>query len=109
MTRDARLNVFSATFAVTYLALFFVNEFFQFSLFGYYPVIGKFVHERLPLETSGPSILWYSWLLGAAVVGLVAALLTPRRVAERLGQNWVWMIGIALLVVVFVYERRWFY
>ena len=109
MNRDARLNVFSVAFGVAYLALFFVNEFFQRSLFGYYPVLGKFARERLPLEAAGPAILWYGWLAGALVVAAVLALLTPRRLAERLGQDWVWMVTAALLVVVFVYERRWFY
>ncbi len=104
-----RFNVFSLTFGVVYLGLFFLNEFFQISLFGYYPVLGGFFHERLPLETAGPAILWYGWLFGAAVVALVAALVTPRRLAEWLGQKPVWVVTTALLIVIVVYERRWFY
>jgi hypothetical protein len=30
-------------------------------------------------------------------------------VAERLGQAWIWGVPAALFVVIFVYERRWFY
>ena len=36
-------------------------------MFRYYPVLGRFDREAMPLETAGPPILWYSWLLGAAV------------------------------------------
>jgi len=33
----------------------------------------------------------------------------PRSIAERIGQVWVWGVPAALLVVILVYERRWFY
>lgn len=109
MSRYARFNVFSVTYGVAYMALFWVNEFYQYSFFGYYPVLGEFSRERLSVQTAGPAILWYAWLFGALVISLVLSALTPHRLADRLGQTWVWVVPTALLVAIFVYERRWFY
>lgn len=109
MSRYARLNMFSITFGVAYMALFWLNEFYQIAPFGYYPVMGGFYRERLPLETAGPAILWYGWLFGALVISLALTAVTPRAWAERLGERWVWIVPTALLIAIFVYERRWFY
>jgi hypothetical protein len=105
----ARYNAFAVYYGVAYMALFFTNEFFQYSFFGYYPVIGAFSRMPLPLETSGPAILWYAWLLGALVISLALAGLTPRRVGAAMGRRAVWVVPVALYIVIFVYERRWFY
>ena len=109
MSPYARLNVFSVVFGVAYMGFFFYNEFYQVSLFGYYPVLGRFSRQRLPLAEAGPAILWYSWLVCALVVSALLTVLTPRRLAERVGQGWVWAVPAALLIATLVYERRWFY
>lgn len=109
MTASARFNVFSVVYGVAYMALFFWSERYQSALFRYYPVLSEFARESRPLETAGPAILWYSWLLGAALISLAAALAVPRRAAERLGQGWIWGVPAALLLLILVYERRWFY
>jgi hypothetical protein len=79
------------------------------AMFRYYPALGAFSLEPQPLATAGLPINWYSWLLGAFVVSLVAALLMPRRLAERLPHAWVWGVNLAVIVGIMVYERRWFY
>ena len=109
VTASARFNVFSMVYGVAYLALFFWSERYQSALFRYYPVLREFSRESLPLETAGPAILWYSWLLGAGVISFGVSFAVPRRAAERLGQGWIWAVPAALLVVILVYERRWFY
>jgi hypothetical protein len=105
----AQFNTFSIVYGVAYLALFFYNELYQGALFRYYPVLGGFYRENLPLQTAGPAILWYAWLFGAAVIALAVSLVVPRAWAERLGQGWIWGVPAAMLVVIIVYERRWFY
>jgi hypothetical protein len=109
MTASARFNVFSMVFGVAYMVLFFWSERYHTALFRYYPVLRSFTREDLPLEDAGPAILWYSWLFGAAVISSVAALIVPNSVAERIGQAWVWGVPAVLLLVILVYERRWFY
>ena len=109
MTPSARFNVFSMVFGVAYMGLFFWSERYHTALFRYYPVLRSFTREDLSLEAAGPAILWYSWLFGAAVIGLVAALVVPRAWAERIGESWIWGVPTVLLLVILVYERRWFY
>jgi hypothetical protein len=104
-----RVKVFSIVYGVAYMALFFYSEVYKTALFRYYPVLGGFFRESQPLETAGPAILWYSWLAGAGVVSAIVSLLVPRRLAERIPHAWVWGVPAALLVVILVYERRWFY
>ncbi len=109
MNRYARFYVFGIVYGLAYISLFFANEFYQYSLFGYYPVLGTWSRTRLPLESAGPTILWYSWLSGALVISLVVAALTPNALAARLGKSAIWIAPIALVILILVYERRWFY
>jgi hypothetical protein len=109
MNWPARFNVFSMTYGAAYLAFWLYSEFTKVAMFRYYPVLGGFRRENLPLESAGPAILWYSWLFGAFVVSVVAAAIVPPKVAERLGRTAVWFVPLALLVGILVYERRWFY
>ena len=109
MNRYASFKVFSLLFGPVYMALFWINEFYGMAMFRYYPVLGRFDREAIPLETAGPPILWYSWLFGAAVISLALAAIVPRRWAERLGRTWVCGIPAAVLLGIIVYERRWFY
>jgi non-ribosomal peptide synthetase component F len=107
--RSARVNVFGVVFGIAYLALFFYSEVTRTAMFRYYPVLGGFRREALPLAEAGPAILWYSWLLGALVVALVASLAVPERWAERLTERWIWLMPVILFIGILVYERRWFY
>jgi len=109
MMPSARMNVFSMVFGVAYMGLFFWSERSHTALFRYYPVLKSFSRDDLALEEAGPAILWYSWLFGATVISSVAAFVVPRSLAERIGQVWVWGVPAALLIVILVYERRWFY
>jgi hypothetical protein len=109
MNGSARFYTFSLTYGVAYMALFLYSERTQSALFRYYPILGEFSRGALPLETAGPAILWYSWLAGALVISTLLALLVPPSLAERLGRRWVWVVPAAMLLLIIVYERRWFY
>jgi len=109
VTQYAQFKIFSLLFGAAYVALFFYSERTGYALFRYYPVLGRFYRDSQPIETAGPPILWYSWLAGAAVVSLVASLVVPRRLADRVPHDWIWLVNAAVLLVIIVYERRWFY
>ena len=109
MIQYARFNVFGIVYGIAYTGFFLYSEFTKYAMFRYYPVLGGFRTEALPLETAGPAILWYSWLLEGFVVALIAALIVPAKRAEKLTERWVWLVPAALLVAILVYERRWFY
>ena len=105
----ARLRVFSLFYGATYLAFFLYSERCQCAMFRYYPVLGRFTRDPQPLAEAGLPILWYSWLLGALVISLVAMFLVPRKLAERLPHTWTWGVALAVILAIAVYERRWFY
>jgi hypothetical protein len=109
MNRYASFKVFSLLFGVVYMGLFWLNEFYGIAFLRYYPVLGGFYNVRQPPETAGPAILWYFWLFGAMAVSLAASLVVPRKWAERIPHNLVWLVSAALFLAIFVYERRWFY
>ena len=109
MSRYSQFKVFSIVFGLAYLGLFFYSEVTKVAMFRYYPVLGRFSRAALPLETAGPPILWYSWLLGALVIGGALAAFIPRSWADRVPAGWVWITAFAMVVVIVVYERRWFY
>lgn len=109
MTDVGRLKVFSIVYGVAYMAFFLYSEQCQCAMFRYYPAIGSFSMATLPLAEAGLPINWYSWLLGALVVSVVAMFAIPKSLADRIPHGWTWGIALATLVGIAVYERRWFY
>jgi hypothetical protein len=105
----ARLKVFSILYGVSYTASFLYSEACQCAWFRYYPVLGAFSRELLPLAEAGLPINWYSWLLIGFLFSAAGMWLVPRGLAERVPHGWVWGITTMTLVVIMVYERRWFY
>jgi hypothetical protein len=101
MTQYARFKVFSILYGTSYTASFLYSEACQCAWFRYYPVLGEFSRHPLPLAEAGLPINWYSWLLIGFLVSLAGA--------ERVPHGWVWGVAFATLVVIAVYERRWFY
>ena len=106
---SARWKTFSLSYGVVYMGFFLYSELYKVAMFRYYPVLSHFSREALPLESAGPPILWYSWLAGAAVVSAVLAVVVPAKWADRMGQSVVVGIPAAVLLLIVVYERRWFY
>jgi hypothetical protein len=35
-------------------------------------------------------------------------MVVPRQLAERLQPGWAWAVPVVIVVLLFVYERRWF-
>lgn len=109
MNQYAQLKVFSILYGVVYTGAFLYSEACQCAWFRYYPVLGSFSRYPLPLAEAGLPINWYSWLLIGFLAAGAGALLTPRSIAAKIPHGWVWGVTAATLVVIMVYERRWFY
>jgi hypothetical protein len=109
MTAYARLKVFSMLYGVAYTAAFLYSEACQCAWFRYYPVLGSFSRAPLPVAEAGLPINWYSWILIGFLVAAAGALIVPRSLAARVPDSWVWGIALSTLVIIAVYERRWFY
>jgi len=101
--RHPSVEIFSMLFGIVYLTCFYMD----WAPFRYYPDARRF-HLRMT-PSDGPAILWYGWVAAAAVVSAAVAAAVPRRLAERLWPAWAaWAVPLIIVVLVLVYERRWF-
>ncbi len=99
---DSRTTIFSIMFGIVYLAAFY----YDLALFRYYPEVGQF--HFLRNDSLGGVILWYGWIATAALASAAIAFAVPRKMADRLWSGWAWIIPTAVVVVMLIYERRWF-
>jgi hypothetical protein len=104
MTGHGRFSIFSICFGVVYTLAFF----FSVAAFKYYPLVHEFHIVDQP-KAAGPPISWYGWIVAALVVSLPLALAVPRRWSDRLSPTWAGLIPAALIFLVLVYEKRWFF
>jgi hypothetical protein len=98
----ASAQIFSMLFGIVYITCFYMD----WAPFRYYPD-PRTVHIRAHPQ-DGPAILWYGWVAAASVVSAAVAFVVPRRVAERLGPAWAWIVPLLTMVGILIYERRWF-
>ncbi len=99
-----RAIIFSIVFGVVYSLCFYYN----WALFAYYPQVNEVHVSSLLVEALGPPILWYGWMATAALASAAAAFAVPRGMSDRLWDGWAWIIPGALVVVILIYEKRWF-
>ena len=100
--RRPSVEIFSMLFGIVYLTCFYMD----WAPFRYYPDHRTF-HIRVTPQ-DGPAILWYGWVTAAAVVSAAIAALVPRQLAERLRPSWAWAVPAVIVILLLVYERRWF-
>jgi hypothetical protein len=117
MTGHGRFTLFSVAFCIVYTLAFFIGDrtipwphpfHFSAAAFKYFPLVHEFHYVDQP-KRSGPPISWYGWIVSALIVSLPLALIVPRRLADRLSPNWAGLIPAALIFLVLVYEKRWFF
>lgn len=100
---------FSMAFAVTYLAAMDFHPALTF--FTYAPRLGTWSWGVPDLGRSGPGMYWYSWLLVACAVGLMAAalsLLLPPRLLHKATAPSIWVVPLVLTAILLYIERTWF-
>jgi hypothetical protein len=100
--RDGAVRIFSMLFGLVYIGCFYMD----WSPLRYYPDKGTYHVHAHPGD--GPAILWYGWLGAAAAVSAVVAAATPRRIANRVGDGWAWIVPLLTMIGILIYERRWF-
>ncbi len=104
MNGHGRFTIFSIGFGIVYTLAFYFN----LAVFKYYPLVGQF-HVDSQGKEAGPPISWYGWLVSALLVSLAVTFLTPPRLANRLSPAWAGLIPVALVILVLIYEKRWFF
>ena len=98
----ASVQIFSMLFGIVYITCFYMD----WSPFRYYPDARTFHLKHHPQD--GPAILWYGWIAAAAAVSAVVAFAVPKRLADRVGLAWAWIVPFLTMVGILIYERRWF-
>ncbi len=102
------LPVFSAAFAVLYLAAMYNN----LALVTYVPRL----HLWLPLapnlpKSAGPGMYWYGWLatsaLGAVAIAMLA-LLVPAERLSPVARRVAWIAPVAVMLALIYILRGWF-
>jgi len=105
MTQNARWTVFALTGAVVYM----LAVTFNWPAFAYYPLLNHFSLDRaLPAKTSGPSMLYYGWIVTAAAAAAVLALVVPKSLAAKIPPAAGWIVPLLLIVYTFIYCGHWF-
>ena len=100
--RRPAVEIFSMLFGIVYLTCFYMD----WAPFRYYPDHRTFHVKVTPQD--GPAILWYGWVTAAALVSAAIAGLVPRALAERMRPIWTWAVPLAIVILLLLYERRWF-
>ena len=97
--------VFALVGAIAYVLTYTFN----WPAFAYYPLLNHFSLDRaLPAKTSGPSMLYYGWIVTAAAAALIAALIVPRSIAAKLPASLGWVVPLLLMIYTLIYDRHWF-
>lgn len=99
---SGRVTLFSTIAALVYTIASYLN----LSVIRYYPVSGHFAFHA---GEQGMVILWYGWILAAALAGAAVSLAMPRRWLDRLPSDLNWMVLTAALFAILIYEKRWFF
>lgn len=112
LASSAAFRTFATVFAIVTPVLYVICEMRNWPLFTYHPGTGRLDLGWAPaVKDEGQAMYWYGWtattLLGAAVLGLVAAKL-PESAARKIPLALVWIVPLAAIPVL-VYALRFFW
>jgi hypothetical protein len=112
LAASAAFRTFATVFAIATPIIYVICEMANVPLFTYHPGTGRIDLGWAPaVKDEGPAMHWYGWtvatLLGAAVLGLLAAKL-PESAARRIPLALVWIVPLASIPVL-VYALRFFW
>ena len=96
------MKIFSLLFGPTY---YFCVWKIDWALFYYYPETKSWY--LTPHPGDGAAILWYGWMATAALISIPIALLMPRRIADRIPNNLLWVVAGGTMAAIFLHESRW--
>ena len=112
LASSAAFRTFATVFAIATPIIYVACEMANWPLFTYHPGTNRLDLGWAPaVRDEGPAMHWYGWtaatLLGAGVLGLIAAKL-PERVTRRIPLSLVWILPLAA-VPVLIYALRFFW
>jgi len=112
LASSSAFRTFATVFAIATPIIYLICEMANVPLFTYHPGTGRIDLGWAPaMKDEGPAMHWYGWtavtLLGAAVLGLIAAKL-PESAARKIPLALVWIAPLAAIPVL-VYALRFFW
>lgn len=112
LASSTAFRTFATVFAIATTVIYVICEMANLPVFTYHPGTNRIDLGWTPaVKDEGPAMYWYGWtaasLLGAAVLGLLAAKL-PESMARKIPLALVWIVPLAA-VPVLVYALRFFW
>lgn len=112
LAASTAFRTFATVFAIATPIIYVACEMANWPLFTYHPGTGRIdLGWAPPVKDEGPAMHWYGWtlttLLGAGVLGLIAAKL-PERMTRRIPLALTWITPLAAIPVL-VYALRFFW
>jgi hypothetical protein len=112
LASSATFRTFAVVFAIATPLIYVVCEMRNWPLFTYHPGTNRVDLGWAPaVRDEGPAMYWYGWtattLLGAAVLGSIAALL-PQSLTRKIPLALVWITPLAA-VPILIYALRFFW
>jgi hypothetical protein len=109
---SAAFRTFATVFAITTPVIYVICEMANLPLFTYHPGTNRVnLGWAAAVRDEGPAMYWYGWtantLIGAAILGLVAAKL-PESATRRIPLALVWIVPLAAIPVL-IYALRFFW
>jgi hypothetical protein len=104
ISRFLSARTFSLTFGVGYAVAVYVN----YPLFRYYPLVKRFSMHDLATPSLGPAMSWYGWMAIGAIFAVIASLLIPKRIGDRIPAAAFWIVILMMFLAAGYREREWF-
>jgi hypothetical protein len=112
LASSTAFRTFATVFAIVTTVLYVICEMRNWPLFTYHPGTNRVDLGWAPaVKDQGPAMYWYGWiattLIGAAVIGLLAAKL-PESAARKIPLWLVWVMPL-VAVPILIYALRFFW
>lgn len=112
LATSAAFRAFATVFAIATPVIYVICEMRNWPLFTYHPGTNRIDFGWAPaVRDEGPAMYWYGWtattLIGAAVLGLIAAML-PESTTRKIPLSLVWILPL-VAVSILIYALRFFW
>jgi hypothetical protein len=112
LATSAAFRAFATVFAIATPIIYVACEMANWPVFTYHPGTGRIDFGWAPaVKDEGPAMYWYGWtlttLLGAGVLGLIAAML-PESLTRKIPLALTWIMPL-VAVPILIYALRFFW
>jgi hypothetical protein len=104
MQRVFSARVFTLMYGIGYAAAVYMG----YPLFRYYPLVHRFSRHALAGQSVGPAMSWYGWIASAAALGVVSAVLVPKRIGDRVPAVVFLIVPLVMFLAGLHNEWLWF-